>query len=91
MTVFERKYKEFALQSIAQGGTLAEEVISTVRTAQAFGTQNTLAKLYDQYVIVAHEAERKTAIVHGIGLGVFFFVIYGCTVAWFPIECLPQS
>lgn len=76
MNIFERKYKEFALQSIAEGGTLAEEVISTVRTAQAFGTQETLAKKYDQHVVVAHEAERKTAIVHGIGLGIFFFVIY---------------
>ncbi|KAG8907884.1 GTPase-activating protein [Tulasnella sp. 403] len=76
MQKFESAYRELALNAIASGGTLAEEVISTVRTAQAFGTQSVLAIMYDAHVAVAHGAERKVAVVHGIGLGCFFFVIY---------------
>ncbi|KAG8998635.1 GTPase-activating protein, partial [Tulasnella sp. 427] len=76
MQKFEGRYRTLALNAIAEGGTLAEEVISTVRTAQAFGTQNILSGLYDVHVAKAHAAERKVAVIHGIGLGIFFFVIY---------------
>lgn len=61
---------------MAEGGTLAEEVISTVRTAQAFGTQKILADLYDKHITSAFQADLKGAVWHGGGLGVFFFVIY---------------
>lgn len=69
-----------SLQCIADGGTLAEEVISTVRTAQAFGTQRILSALYDSHIEVSRDADMKVAIIHGCGLGVFFFVIYSCEV-----------
>ena len=65
-----------SLGYVAEAGTLAEEVISTIRTAQAFGTQNTLARLYDDKVDEAHQVELKKAAFHGGGLAVFFFIIY---------------
>lgn len=65
-----------ALKHVAEGGTLAEEVISSIRTAHAFGTQKVLSGLYDVYVNEAGRINAKSAIFHGIGLGVFFFVIY---------------
>lgn len=65
-----------SLKHVAQGGTVAEEVISTVRTAQAFGTQAVLSAIYDSHVVQAFDAEIKTAIVVGIGLSVFFFAAY---------------
>ena len=65
-----------SLKHIADGGTIAEEVISTVRTAQAFGTQKILGKLYDDRVVEAKIVDVKAAVVHGVGLSVFFFVIY---------------
>lgn len=61
---------------MATGGTLAEEVISTIRTAKAFGTQNTLANIYDGHVGEAHKVDLKAAFGHGIGLATFFFIIY---------------
>ncbi len=78
MQRYESAYRQLSLQSIASGGTLAEEVISTVRTAQAFGTQSTLADLYDRHVDVAHNSDMMIAIIHGVGLGIFFFIIYAC-------------
>lgn len=65
-----------ALKHVADGGTIAEEVISTIRTAQAFGTQRVLVELYDNNVIGARDVEIKIAVLHGICMSVFFFVIY---------------
>ncbi|KZV67726.1 P-loop containing nucleoside triphosphate hydrolase protein [Peniophora sp. CONT] len=69
-------YMQYSLAHVADGGSFAEEVISTVRTAQAFGTQKTLSKLYDVSVSKAFTVDNKAAMWHGGGLAVFFFVIY---------------
>jgi ATP-binding cassette subfamily B (MDR/TAP) protein 1 len=61
---------------VAEGGSFAEEVISTIRTAQAFGTQKILTRLYNEYVSGSLKVDLKAARVHGIALGCFFFVIY---------------
>ncbi|KIK80729.1 hypothetical protein PAXRUDRAFT_833366 [Paxillus rubicundulus Ve08.2h10] len=76
MTKFMSKYMQLALKHIAEGGTLAEEVISTVRTAHAFGTQKSLSSLYDVHVRAARVVDEKGALFNGGGLGFFFFVIY---------------
>lgn len=74
-----------SLKHVAEGGSLAEEVISTVRTAQAFGSQEILTGLYDGRIGESLKAELKASIAHGIGLGVFFFVIYaGYGLGEFP-------
>ena len=65
-----------SLEQVAEGGTLAEEVISTIRTAQAFGTQNVLASLYDVTVQKAYDVDCRLAIAHGIGFSCLFFAIY---------------
>jgi ATP-binding cassette subfamily B (MDR/TAP) protein 1 len=65
-----------ALKHVADGGTLAEEVISTVRTAHAFGTQKTLSGLYDAHVTAASVVDAKGALVNGGGLGFFYFIMY---------------
>jgi hypothetical protein len=65
-----------SLKHVAEGGTLAEEVISTVRTAQAFGAQKFLSSLYDKHIEGSRVVDSKAAIWHGGGLACFFFVIY---------------
>ncbi|KDR82180.1 hypothetical protein GALMADRAFT_240715 [Galerina marginata CBS 339.88] len=76
MNSFVVTYKQLSLKYTADAGTLAEEVIATVRTAQAFGTQYTLAGLYDGYVDLSLKVEVKSSIAHGCGLALFFFVLY---------------
>ncbi|KAF8149154.1 P-loop containing nucleoside triphosphate hydrolase protein [Crassisporium funariophilum] len=76
MNKFISKYKQLSLKNTAEGGSLAEEVISTVRTAQAFGTQTTLGRLYDHHINESLKVDIKAAVWHGRGLAVFFFVIY---------------
>ncbi len=77
MNRFISKYMQLSLQHVAEGGTLAEEVFSTVRTAQAFGTQRILANIYDVHVHASRDVDAKAAVWHGAGLSFFFFVIYG--------------
>jgi ATP-binding cassette, subfamily B (MDR/TAP), member 1 len=75
LTKVTRWTKE-SLDSVAEGGALAEEVIASIRTAQAFGSQQALAKMYDKHIFKAHGAEMKTAITNGFGIGSFFFFVY---------------
>jgi ATP-binding cassette, subfamily B (MDR/TAP), member 1 len=70
------KYIRLSRQHVAEGGSLAEEVISTIRTTQAFGTQNALADIYDTHINQSKKADYKAAVMRGGGLAIFFFIIY---------------
>ncbi|KAG8904330.1 GTPase-activating protein, partial [Tulasnella sp. 417] len=72
----EAKWKQLSLSEIAAGANLAEEVISTIRTSQAFGAQRTLAAVYDTFAIKVTGLENKIAIGRGLGVGILFFVLY---------------
>ncbi|KAG2071587.1 P-loop containing nucleoside triphosphate hydrolase protein [Suillus decipiens] len=76
MNKFGSKYTQLSLKHVAEAGSLAEEVISTVRTAQAFGTQKVLSGIYDKHIDVTRVVDIKASISHGAGLGSLFFVIY---------------
>ncbi|KAJ6605662.1 P-loop containing nucleoside triphosphate hydrolase protein [Mycena sp. CBHHK59/15] len=71
------RYMQLSLKHVAESGSLAEEVISTIRTAQAFGTQTTLSNIYDGHIEQARTLDLKAAVWHGGGLATFFFMIYG--------------
>jgi ATP-binding cassette subfamily B (MDR/TAP) protein 1 len=62
-----------SLEHVAQGGTLAEEVISSVRTVQAFGTQRTLSALFDSHIARSRRANFKLSVVQGCSMGFFYF------------------
>ncbi|KAL0563134.1 hypothetical protein V5O48_018942, partial [Marasmius crinis-equi] len=76
MNKFLSKYMQESLKHVADGGNLAEEVISTIRTTQAFGSQKILGSMYNIHVERARIVDVKAAVVHGIALAFFFFVIY---------------
>ena len=76
---------------MAEGGNLAEEVISTIRTAQAFGTQGVLGKLYGVYVEKSRKMDLKAAAWQGGGLSVFFFVIYAAYGLGLPAPSILSS
>ncbi|KAG2107280.1 multidrug resistance protein 1 [Suillus discolor] len=76
MNKFVSKYTQLSLRHVAEAGNLAEEVISTVRTAQAFGTQKVLSGIYDTNVDASRVVDTKASIYQGAGLGCLLFVIY---------------
>ncbi|KAI0639804.1 P-loop containing nucleoside triphosphate hydrolase protein [Trametes polyzona] len=73
---FISKYAMVSLQYGAESGSLAEEVISTVRTAQAFGIQRVLADLYDAHVAKSRRVELQAGIWQGAYLSFWTFLMY---------------
>jgi len=69
-------HRRLSLKHVAEAGSIAEEVISTIRTAQAFGTQKVLSGIYDERMSSSLRIDLKMAAVHGSAMSVFFFVIY---------------
>ncbi|ORY49292.1 P-loop containing nucleoside triphosphate hydrolase protein [Leucosporidium creatinivorum] len=76
MSQYIGKYIVAMLGETAQGASLVEEVVSSIRNAHAFGAQNKLAKLYDEPNVRALEGGMKVAVVIGAGRGGFYFIIY---------------
>lgn len=76
MNKFTTAYSTGALTNIADSGNLVEEVISTIRTAKAFGSQVVLGQLYDSFLAKASIQGKKMAVTTAISLFTFFFVIY---------------
>lgn len=66
--------------------------MSTIRTAQAFGTQSRLASLYDITIQKAYNADRRGAVAQGIGLAGFFFSLYAAyALGEFCALWIPQT
>ncbi|KAH8822799.1 ste6-like protein [Flagelloscypha sp. PMI_526] len=65
-----------ALGFIAEAGSIAEEVISSVRTVQAFGIQNTLLDVYNVFVLKARVAGKSTAKWLAFALSIIIASIY---------------
>lgn len=70
------KYSKLSLESYAHGGTLAEEVISSIRTATAFGTQERLAQQYDKHLDKAEKWGVKLQMIFAVMIGGMFSVMY---------------
>ncbi|WWD08398.1 hypothetical protein V865_006510 [Kwoniella europaea PYCC6329] len=65
-----------ALEHIAKAGSLAEEVIGSIRTVQAFGKQKILGQKFNDHIELSRKAGRKGAYIEAAGLSVMFFSIY---------------
>lgn len=76
MNTHVSKNMRMSRQYVADGGNLAEEVISTICTAKAFGIQKALADIYETYIDKSNKADNVSAIWRGAGFATFFFVPY---------------
>lgn len=70
------KYNKLSLASYAEGGTVAEEVLSSIRNAIAFGTQDKLAKQYDKHLDTAEKAGFRTKALTGSMIGMLMCYVY---------------
>lgn len=62
--------------SFALGGSLADEVLSSVRTAVAFGTQDRLSNQYDEHLKKAEYFGFRLKAAVGFMLGGMMFLLY---------------
>ena len=65
-----------AQEAYGLGGTVAEEVLSSIRTATAFNTQKKLAKQYDDHLEIAEVNGRKYQSVLACMLGSMMLIMF---------------
>lgn len=70
------KWNKATLSSYAAGGTVAEEVLSSIRNATAFSTQDKLARQYDEHLTEAERYGFKHKAALGFMLGAMMCLIY---------------
>ena len=70
------RYNKQSLNSYALGGTVAEEVISSIRNATAFGTQDKLARQYDKHLQEAEKWGLKLRIVLSCMIASMMGILY---------------
>ena len=75
-STFIIKYNKQSLESYALGGSVAEEVISSIRNATAFGTQDKLARQYEEHLKEAERWGLKLKVVLAMMIGGMMGVIY---------------
>lgn len=73
---FMVKFGKQSLTSYAEGGTIVEEVISSIRNTTAFNTQDKLARQYEKHLRVAETWGRKAKMTLAVMLGGMMWVIY---------------
>ncbi|CAI4217577.1 unnamed protein product [Parascedosporium putredinis] len=73
---FILKYNKQSLDAYAEGGSLAEEVISSVRNAIAFGTQDRLARQYDSHLARAEFFGFKVKAAIGVMVSGMMLILY---------------
>ncbi|KAJ5661558.1 uncharacterized protein N7477_009174 [Penicillium maclennaniae] len=70
------KYGKLSLDAYGAGGTVAEEVISSIRNATAFGTQDKLAKQYEAHLRVAERWGMRLQMALGVMVGAMFGIMF---------------
>ncbi|KAG0640566.1 P-loop containing nucleoside triphosphate hydrolase protein [Tuber brumale] len=75
-STFIIKYNRQSIDSYAEGGTIVEEVISSIRNTTAFNTQDKLAKQYDDHLQVAEKWGLKQKSALAVMLGFMMCVVY---------------
>lgn len=71
-----------SLKHIADGGSLAEEVIYSIRTAQAFGIQKVLVTMYDKHVKKSMAAGLRGARIGSVCLAIMCEYSFSLDVSW---------
>ncbi|KAI0480297.1 multidrug resistance protein [Xylariaceae sp. FL0804] len=73
---FVVKFTKDSIQAYAVGGTVAEEVISSIRNAVAFGTEDRLAKQYDSHLVRAEFFGFRKAACLAVMIAGMMLIVY---------------
>ena len=83
-SLFIVKYNKQSLEAYALGGSVAEEVISSIRNAVAFGTQEKLARQYEAHLTEAEKWGLRLKIALAVMVGGMFWIVsapaYDCSI-----------
>jgi ATP-binding cassette subfamily B (MDR/TAP) protein 1 len=70
------KYKKNTLDAYSLSGTLAEEVLGSMRNTIAFGTQDKLGRHYDAYLVDGKKWGFRLKAILGVMIACWFCIIY---------------
>ncbi|XP_064091932.1 ATP-dependent translocase ABCB1-like isoform X2 [Macrobrachium nipponense] len=72
----QSKLSSLEMKEYARAGSIAEEVLSAIRTVVAFGGEAKEVARFNNNLIYAKNAGVKRGLVTGIGMGLMWFIIY---------------
>lgn len=75
-STFIINYTARTQEEYAKGGTIAEEVLSSIRNATAFNTQKKLARQYDTHLVEAEKWGRRLQMVLSVMLALMMTIVY---------------
>lgn len=64
------------MDAYGSAGSIAEEVLSAIRTVVAFGGQQKETTRYEQKLVFARDNNIKRSMLGGVGFGLLWFFIY---------------
>ncbi|KAK9449525.1 P-loop containing nucleoside triphosphate hydrolase protein [Limtongia smithiae] len=70
------KFYKLALGGVSTGGSLAEEVLSSVRNVQAFGIQERLVMKYDKFLALSEKYAVKAGLAAGVMTGTMWLGVF---------------
>ena len=70
------RYSKMALDSTGDAGTVVEEVISSIRNATAFGTQEKLVNQYEKYLAASQKWGARKQMIIGVLIGLVFGIMF---------------
>lgn len=84
---------EKELKAYSKAGSVAEEVLSSIRTVVAFGGENKELKRYEERLKPAEKNGKKKGIYSGFGGGVMWLIIYCCYALafWYGISLILED
>ncbi|OJJ40222.1 hypothetical protein ASPWEDRAFT_55694 [Aspergillus wentii DTO 134E9] len=75
-STFTLLFSKNALESYGRGGSLAEDILGSIRTVVAFGAQDRLARKYEGHLKEAERHGMKVQITFAFMVGALFCVMY---------------
>uniref|UniRef100_W5MNJ9 Bile salt export pump n=1 Tax=Lepisosteus oculatus TaxID=7918 RepID=W5MNJ9_LEPOC len=78
MALFVAKLTGWELQAYAKAGSVADEVLSSIRTVAAFGGEKKEVERYDRNLISAQSWGIRKGLIMGFFTGYMWFIIFLC-------------
>lgn len=84
---------EKELKSYSKAGSVAEEVLGSIRTVIAFGGEKKELERYTSRLLPAEKNGKKKGVFSGIGGGLMWFIIYCCYALafWYGISLILED
>lgn len=87
------RLSKLEMAEYAKAGSVAEEVLSSIRTVFAFGGQEKESERYKNKLVAAKKVNIKKGFFSGLGFGILWFCIYAAYALafWYGVKLVLQE